>query len=86
MKVLFYANVQDFTSGEKMIETGDVQCMRALITLLGERFGEKFRVFLLGDNTCFFLINGRGIMATGGLDSPLHPDDKIEVLPFVGGG
>jgi molybdopterin converting factor small subunit len=60
--------------------------LRALIDALGERFGDIFREFLLGEETCVFLVNGSGIVTTGGLNSPLQPGDKIEVLPFVDGG
>jgi len=86
MKVLFYSNAREYTSGEKSFEAEDTPCVRALIDLLGEHFGVKLKKFLLGDNTCFILVNGKGIMTTGGLDTPLHPDDKVEVLPLVGGG
>jgi molybdopterin converting factor small subunit len=86
MKVLFYGSVQENTCDEKELEVGNVLCVRALIDLLGERFGEHFKEFLLADNTCFFLVNGNGIMTTGGLDTPLQSDDTVEVLPFVEGG
>ena len=86
MNVLFYANVRDYTSGEKSFETDSTLNMRTLIDLLGEHYGGKFKEFLLGDDTCFFLVNGKGAMTTGGLNTPLHPGDKVEILPFVGGG
>ena len=86
MKVLFYGNVQDHTEGEKSIEVDGALSVRALIDLLGEKFGERFKEFLLGDDTCFFLVNGNGIMTTGGLGTPLHSGDTVEVLPFVEGG
>jgi len=88
MTVTFYGSVQEHTFGEKSVELGQDLVydgsISAIIDLLGERFGEEFREFLLGDKTCFFLVNGT--MATGGLNTPLHPDDIIEVLPFVDGG
>ena len=86
MKVLFYGSVQEYTCDEKSLEVGNVQCVRALIDLLGERFDEHFKEFLLGDSTCFFLVNGNGIMTTGGLGTPLQSNDTVEVLPFVEGG
>jgi molybdopterin converting factor small subunit len=70
-------------------DSGDkegVRNLHALINLLGERFGAQFKEFLLGDDTCFFLVNGSGIMTTGGLNTPLHAGDKVDILPFVPGG
>ena len=86
MNVLFYANVRDYAAGEKSFEAGETQSVRTLIDLLGGRFGGKFKDFLLGDKNCFFLVNGKGIMTTGGLETPLHGGDKVEILPHVGGG
>ena len=86
MAVLFHGSVQEYTLGEKSFEAGDTPSLRTLVALLGERFGERCREFLLGEHTCFFLVNGTGIMMSGGLDTPLHPGDTVEVLPFVPGG
>jgi len=86
MTVSFYGSVQDGTNGDKSCEAECTESLYTLIELLGERYGESFKEFLLGDETCFFLVNGNGIMATGGLRTPLHHDDNIEVLPFVNGG
>ena len=86
MTVLFYGNVRDYVSGGSSFEAGGAPCVRTLIDLLGERFGAPFKEFLLGDDTCFFLVNGNGIMTTGGLGTSLHSGDTVEVLPFVEGG
>ena len=86
MTVLFHGSVQEYTFGEASLEVEGAQCVRTLICLLGERFGECFEKFLLGDDTCFFLVNGNGIVATGGLGTPLRFDDTVEVLPLVEGG
>ncbi|MCL2164459.1 MAG: MoaD/ThiS family protein [Oscillospiraceae bacterium] len=87
MDVIFYGSVQEQTLGEESFDaTGEARSLRILVDVMGERFGSQFKEFLLGEDTCFFLVNGSGIMTTGGLDTPLHPDDKVEVLPFVPGG
>ena len=86
MTVHFYANVQEFTQGQKSLEITEAENLHALIEVLGKHFSEDFKTFLLADKTCFFLVNGNGIMSTGGLKTPLRPDDKIEVLPFADGG
>jgi len=86
MTVIFHGSVQEHTSGVELFQVDNAANVRALIFLLGERFGEEFKDYLLGDDTCFFLVNGTGIMTTGGLQTPLHEGDTVEVLPLVGGG
>jgi len=86
MTVFFYGSVLEHTSGAESTEIEVSPTLRALIDALGERFGDSFREFLLGEETCVFLVNGGGIVTTGGLNTPLQSSDKIEVLPFVDGG
>jgi molybdopterin converting factor small subunit len=86
MKVLFYGSVLGYTDGRKSYEDNDCSSVRELVKKLGEHFGEHFKNFLLGEETCFFLINGTGLMMTGGLDTKLQTGDKVEVLPFTEAG
>jgi molybdopterin converting factor small subunit len=86
MKVLFYGAVLEYTNGEKSLEFDGCSNVRELINELGGHYGLRFREFLLGEETCFFLINGKGLMMTGGLNTSLGSDDKIEVLPFADAG
>ena len=86
MTVLFYGSVKDYTLGEKSFDAHGAQSVHMLIDMLGKRFGDSFSDFLLGDETCFFLVNGNSIIATGGLNTQLSSDDTVEILPFVDGG
>ena len=86
MKILFYGNVQDFTNSDKSFETRDCSSIRELVDILGGHYGGRLKEFLLGDETCFFLVNGKGLMMTGGFNTNLQPDDKVEVLPFANAG
>jgi len=86
MTVLFYGYVMDHAGGTQSAEVQDCASLRGLIDVLGDRFGADFRAFLLGDETCLFLVNGKGIMATGGLDTVLGAGDCVEVLPFIVAG
>ena len=91
MKVLFYGNVLDYTRGEKSFEVykspeNSVSNVRELVDELGNYYGEGLKEFILGEENCFFLVNGKGLMMTGGLDTKLCPGDKIEVLPFADAG
>jgi molybdopterin converting factor small subunit len=31
-------------------------------------------------------VNGRNVHFTGGLDTPLSPDDQVSIFPMVAGG
>jgi len=92
MSVYFLSSVQDYTGGDKSLELGfgagegEARDLNALIDLLGARYGEGFRDFVNGEGNCFFLVNGSGVAARGGLGAPLAPGDKVEILPFVQGG
>ena len=86
MKVLFYGHVLEYTNNEKFCEIKDCLTISGLADELGKYYSERFKQFLLGEETCFFLVNGQGIMMTGGLNTKLHPNDKIEVLPFAEAG
>ena len=87
MTVKFYGSVQKYTSDEKLfhVENAD-HSLATLIDLLGERYGKPSKDFFYGENTCLFLVNGSGIMKTGGLKTPLHTGDTVEILPFVDAG
>jgi len=86
MTVRFFGNVLEYTNGVKGFESENSPSIRALIDELGVRFGEGFKEYLLGDETCFFLVNGKGIMMSGGLNTLINPNDKIEILPFAEAG
>jgi len=86
VKVLFYGNVIEYTNGDKFFEAESCVSVRELAGRLSDHYGERLKEFLLNSNTCFFLVNGKGIMLTGGLDTKLQSDDKIEILPFAEAG
>jgi len=86
MIVLFYSNLLNYTGGASSFEPKNSRSMRELIDELGRHFGGRFKGFILGDENCFFLLNGRSSALTGGLDSPLQQEDTIEALPFIEAG
>jgi len=85
VKVVFYESIQNH-SGCESIELEPVEALIILIDKLGEKLGTDFKEYLLRDDTCFFLINGKSISRTGGLNTRLEPNDKIEILPFIEAG
>ena len=86
MTIMFYGSVLDQTGGNKSLELENTKTVSALIDALAGLYGESFKKYLLGDDTCFFLVNGKSILATGGLDTPLGQDAKIEILPVAEAG
>ena len=85
LKVFFYESVQNYSQCERL-EIEPVETLRDCIEQLGEKLGYPFKDYLLGEDTCFFLVNGKSIVRTGGLNTPLNPNDKIEILPVVEAG
>ena len=85
IRVNFFESVQNHTHCPS-IEMETAENLNVLIKNLGEKFGEPFKEYLLADDTCFFLVNGKSIINTGGLNTPLHPGDKVEILPVVEAG
>ena len=86
MFVAFYGGITRFTNGDNTYTPKAHATLRGLLEELAELYGEQFISFVYGNETCIILINGKGIMLSGGLDSVLDLDDKIEFLPFVDAG
>ena len=86
MNVKFYGSVIKFADNEKFCNIKNCTSVRELINELGDHYGMQLKEFILGGETCFILVNGKGIMMTGGLNTKLQPDDKIDILPFAEAG
>jgi molybdopterin converting factor small subunit len=87
MNVVFYGRITQHTNGDKeYTPKTHPSSLRALVDELSDFYGEQFESFIYSNEACIFLINGRGIILSGGLDSPIGSGDKIEILPFVEAG
>jgi len=86
MNVHFYGSALDFTGGAATYQPGGSPDLKSLISDLGGRFGDSFRDKLLANDSFLILVNGKGIMQTGGFDTKLSPGDKVEILPFIEAG
>jgi len=88
MTVNFYGRIKEYTNGESVyipsIKTNST--LREILDELSSCFGNSFSNFISSNETCLFLVNGKGIAHTGGLDTPVGTGDKIEILPFVEAG
>ena len=85
MIVTFFGSVLECTNDEESIETGPCHSLRELSDVLVGRYGEPFNELLI-KGECFFLVNGKGVMKSGGLDTLLDSGDRIDILPFVDAG
>jgi len=85
MTVWFYLSVLEYTNCSHL-ELPQLETLQEVVEELGMRFGEEFYQYLLADDTCFYLVNGKSILHTGGFSTKLQPGDKIEILPVVEAG
>jgi len=83
MTVKFCGHVKKMTGGDDSYTPKKSSSVRELIEELGMVYGDKFKSFLITDNSCLILVNGKGLMLSGGLDTRLGPNDKTEILPVV---
>ena len=86
MVVSFYGSMLKHTGGIKTYKPENSPNVRQLIDEMGCHFGAEFRDFLISEEFCIFLVNGKSVAALEGLSTRLNPGDKIEILPFIEAG
>jgi molybdopterin synthase sulfur carrier subunit len=94
MTVRFFAYIRevDFAGCKEMTWPYPAATLRDLGVQMCEKFGAKFRgEFFTPDQSALgeriiVLVNGRRVEFTGGLDTPLHEGDTVQVFPVVAGG
>ena len=93
MTVTFYGRITEYTGGDKTytpVPGGAAlegsTTLRALLDELCSHYGERFESLINGSETCLILLNGNGVALTGGPDSPIGPEDRVDILPFVDAG
>ena len=86
MNVHFYGSALDHTGGVADFTPNRSPDLRSLVDEIGSLFGDSFRDVLLANDSFILLVNGKGIMQTGGFETKLYPGDKIEILPFIDAG
>ncbi|NLA91661.1 MAG: MoaD/ThiS family protein [Synergistaceae bacterium] len=89
MKVLFFANIRDYT-GVKETEADGPQTIMELLISLAEVYGREFHdeAFEEGEisDRVIVMVNGRHIAHTGGGETPLSNGDTVAIFPIIGGG
>jgi len=86
MTVTFYGNVLKYTNGDRTFAMCGYSVLSEVLDELCLHYGEGFKAFINGSETCLILINGQGLTLTGGINTPVKCGDNIEILPFVGAG
>ena len=85
MKVLFYLSVKEHT-GVESIELSNMSILSDVLVALEEKFGSAFGEYLRADETCFYLVDGKAIIGTGGFNTRLEENSVVEILPVVDAG
>jgi len=88
MTVNFYGRIKEYTNNEN-VYVPDIKThstLRTVLEELSDNYGDLFNNFICSAENCLFLVNGKGTAHTGGLDTPVNPGDKVEILPFVEAG
>jgi sulfur-carrier protein len=89
MTVKYFGDIRPLT-GIKEEEWPQSQPeVRSLLKALGERHPALANRVFEGDqlsSTLIVLVNGRSIDYLNGIETPLQPDDIIDVFPVEGGG
>jgi len=92
VEVKFFTSLREIT-GKKVdeIQLQNVITVEEMLTLLSEKYGEKFRAYVYDKKGkvhgfLSFLVNGRNINVLQGFDTELKQGDVIAVVPPVGGG
>jgi len=83
MTVKFSGPIKKYTNGETEFNPLNSTTLRELTDELYNRYGKVFKNYITENDSCLILINGKGTMMSGGLDTPLKPEDIIEILPVV---
>lgn len=86
MNVRFHGTALEHTGGKELIKLNNSGDIYSLIDEIGSLFGDSFRGVLLDGEAFFFLVNGTGIMKTGGFETKLSPEDTVEIVPFFDAG
>ena len=90
MDVQYFATFRDL-AGERARRIDEPPAtVGELLQALAGRYGAAFRRAVFdGDRLSaivIILVNGRNVHFTGGLDTPLAPDDQVSIFPMVAGG
>ena len=90
MNIKYFATFRDLTGERSFLIDDPPDDVAGLLELLSVKYGTAFRCAVLeGDDLSPFLIllvNGRNVLISGALATPLSASDDVCVFPMVAGG
>jgi len=90
MDIAYFATFREITRENRIRMEDPPATMGELLEQLCARYGRTFRDAVFeGEELSPFvilLVNGRNVLHTGGLDTPLSSTDVVSVFPMVAGG
>jgi molybdopterin synthase sulfur carrier subunit len=90
MIVKFFATFRRLTGESSCRIDSSPATAGELLRELSRRYGPTFEAAVFDDQrlseTVIILVNGRNLIHTGGLDTPVSAGDEVSVFPMVAGG
>ncbi len=90
MHIRFFATIRECTGASEICWTESTPTVGALLTGLSDRYGPKFRRWVLDGNdlskTVLVVVNGHDARHHGGIAAALQPDDTVAIFPAIAGG
>ena len=89
MTVKYFGDIRPLTGVKEEQWHKSEPDVRSLIHALGARHRALPKRVFDGDqlsSTIIILVNGRSVDFLNGADTPLRPDDTVDVFPVEGGG
>jgi sulfur-carrier protein len=91
MIVKYFATVRSYTGEtERRLDDPPPATVGPLLETLAARYGTSFRrAVFAGEQLSpqiIILVNGRNVVHSGGLETPLNAGDEVSIFPMVAGG
>lgn len=91
LDIRYFATFREHTGESSYRLDGAPATAGDLLGSLSDRYGAAFRRAVLTEDgaispVLILLVNGRNVHHSGGLATPLGPDDHVSVFPMVAGG
>jgi sulfur-carrier protein len=89
MTVKYFGDIRPLTGTKEEGWPVPQTDVRSLLNAVGEKHAALQRRLFEGDqlsSTIIILVNGRSVDYLKGIETPLQPDDIVDVFPVEGGG
>ncbi len=87
IRVRLFANLREYTGTKELELEGNT--IKEILEILCKRFPGLGNILFDGNSLQPYInvfLNGRDIIESGGLGTPVHSDDEIAIFPPVSGG